>query len=80
MRPGSAALEGRKWPEPKEKGVAGVWLSAVASSVMGWSDLLRVVEVVMRAERMAAWDHVGWMARRRAAAAETWGQDMEVPE
>lgn len=36
--------------------------------------------VVMSADLIAALLQVGWMALRRAAAAETWGQDIEVPE
>lgn len=36
--------------------------------------------VVMMADLMAASLHLGWMDLRRAATAETWGHDIEVPE
>lgn len=39
-----------------------------------------VLPVVIRAERIAAGDHVGWNDFTYAAAPETCGQDIEVPE
>jgi len=39
-----------------------------------------VLPVVIRAERIAAGDHVGWNAFTYAAAPETCGHAIEVPE
>ena len=40
---------------------------------------LFIVPVVIRADRIAAADHVGWNDLMYAAAPETCGQDIEVP-
>lgn len=41
---------------------------------------VKYIPVVIRADRMAAGDQLGWADLIRATTPETWGHDMDVPD
>src|SRR5947199_4824071 len=70
-RPGAAAFDGSISPEPMSNGVPGVVPS---------SSLTLGLAVVMRADLIAAGDHVGCACLTSAPAPATCGEDIDVPE